>query len=269
LKPITFLSDYGREDEFAGVCRAVIERIAPGATVIDITHGIPGQDVRRGAFALAVALPFAPEGIHLAVVDPGVGTSRRPVAVAPGYSGHLLVGPDNGLLWPALERLGGAAAAVELSRSRFRLEPVSPTFHGRDVFAPVAAHLALGASLKEAGEPIEPDSLARIAERPAIVAGDHVAAHVAYCDRFGNAVLDLPGERLPEGLFSVGDRVEVEAGGEIHPAVFGRTFADAPAGGTLVYEDSSGYLAVAVNRGRAADALGVAADDQVTVRRER
>jgi S-adenosyl-L-methionine hydrolase (adenosine-forming) len=269
VKPVTFLSDYGYEDEFAGVCRAVIERIAPGATVIDITHGIPGQDVGRGAFALAAALPYAAEGIHLAVVDPGVGTSRRPVAVSAGDSERVLVGPDNGLLWSALERLGGPGEAVDLSGSPFRLEPVSPTFHGRDVFAPVAGRLALGASLAEAGEPIDPGSLARIAVRRAIVADDHVAAHVAYFDRFGNAVLDLPGERLPDDLFEAGDPVELEAGGESRQAVFGRTFADAPAGGALVYRDSTGYLAIAVNRGRAAEELGIARDDQVLVRRKR
>ena len=269
MKPITFLSDYGYEDEFAGVCRAVIERVAPGATVIDLTHGISAQDVRRGAFALAAALPFAAEGIHLAVIDPGVGTSRRPVAVSVGESERILVGPDNGLLWPALERLGGATAAADLSRSPFRLEPVSPTFHGRDVFAPVAAHLARGASLAEAGEPVEPGSLARIAERPAIVTDDHIAAHVAYIDRFGNAVLDLPGERLPDGLFSAGDPLELEAGGDFQPAVFGRTFADAPTGGALVYVDSTGYLAIAVNRGRAAEGLGIRADAQVMVRLRR
>jgi S-adenosyl-L-methionine hydrolase (adenosine-forming) len=269
LKPITFLSDYGYEDEFAGVCRAVIDRIAPGARVIDLGHGVPAQDVRRGAYALEAALPFAPEGVHVAVVDPGVGTSRRPIAVAVSGSGRILVGPDNGLLSPALELLGGAAGAVDLGRSRFRLEPVSPTFHGRDVFAPVAAHLALGASLADAGEPIDPSTLASLPGRETVVADDHVAAHVAYFDRFGNAVLDLRAERVPDDLFSLGEQVEVEAGGDFFPAVFGRTFADAPAGGTLVYADSSGYVAIAVNRGRVADALRLARDDQVLVRRPR
>jgi S-adenosyl-L-methionine hydrolase (adenosine-forming) len=267
LKPITFLSDYGYEDEFAGVCRAVIERIAPGSTVVDLGHGIPGQDVDRGAYALAAALPFAAEGIHLAVVDPGVGTSRRPVAVSVLGTERILVGPDNGLLSLALERLGGADVAVDLSRSPFTLKPVSPTFHGRDVFAPVAAHLAAGALLADAGDPIDPGSLARIPERRTVVADDHVAAHVAYFDRFGNAVLDLPSHRLPEGLLPPGGALEIEARGDFHQAVFGRTFADAAEGGTLVYRDSSGYLAIAVNRGRVADALGLDRDDQVLIRR--
>ena len=160
-RPITFLSDYGYEDEFAGVCRAVISQIAPGAPLIDLTHGIARQDIRQGAVALANALPSCPPGVHLAVVDPGVGSERRAVAVA-AAEGRFLVGPDNGLLSRALDRLGGALDAVELSRSPFRLEPVSATFHGRDLFAPVAAHLSLGARLEEAGESIDPASLATL-----------------------------------------------------------------------------------------------------------
>jgi S-adenosyl-L-methionine hydrolase (adenosine-forming) len=269
VKPVTFLSDYGYEDEFAGVCRAMIERIAPGVPVIELGHGVPPQDVRRGAYALEAALPYAPEGVHLAVVDPGVGTSRRPVAVTVEGSGRVLVGPDNGLLSRALDRLGGPAGAVDLARSPFRLEPVSATFHGRDIFAPVAARLALGATLEEAGEGIEPSTLARLPERGTIVADDHLAAHVAYFDRYGNAVLDLHAGGLPDGLFAAGDVVEIEVGGELHRAVFGRTFADVATGGALVYPDASGYVAIAVNRGRADRALGLARDDQVLVRRPR
>jgi len=226
---------------------------------------VPARDVRRGAFALAAALPYAPEGIHLAVVDPGVGTSRRPVAGAIADSDRVLVGPDNGLLSVALERFGGPAEAVDLSDSRFRLEPVSATFHGRDVFAPVAARLALGASLADAGEPIDPASLARIAERRAVVGDEHVAAHVANFDGFGNAVLDLPAEQVPEGLFWVGTPVVIGEGTETE-GVFGRTFADAPDGGALVYVDSTGNLAIAVNGGSAREALGFEVDQQVLIR---
>jgi S-adenosylmethionine hydrolase len=267
LRPVTFLSDYGYEDEFAGACRAVIEKIAPGTPLVDITHGIPPQDVSRGAFALAAALPFAPDGVHLAVVDPGVGTSRRPVAISVAGSARILVGPDNGLLWPALERLGEPGGAVDLSESPYRLEPVSATFHGRDIFAPVAAHLALGVPLAKAGEPIDPGSLATVPRRSVVVGHDHVAAHVAYFDRFGNAVLDLPRALLPEELFSPGQEVELEAGGESHRAAFGNAFADVAEGGIVVYVDGTDSLAIAVNRGRADEGLGLARDEQVTVRR--
>jgi len=158
-RPITFLSDYGYADEFAGVCRAVIARIAPEARVIDITHGLPRHAVRQGAVLLAHALPFAPAGVHLAIVDPGVGTERRPVAMRVGDEERILVGPDNGVLSLAVQGLGGAVEAVDLTASAHRLEPVTSTFHGRDLFAPVAAHLALGAALAEAGEPGEPPTL--------------------------------------------------------------------------------------------------------------
>ena len=266
MKPITLLTDYGYADEFAGVCRAVIERIAPGATVLDLTHGIPPRDVRRGAFALAAAVPYAPEAVHIAVVDPGVGTSRRPVAVAAAGSGHVLVGPDNGLLAPALSRLGGAGEAVDLSRSPHRHEPVSATFHGRDIFAPVAARLAAGAALAEAGDPIDPATLARIAEREVVVGSDHVAAHVAYFDHFGNALLDVEAARVPSALRATGARLLVEAGGERHEAVAGATFGDTSEGGLVVYENAIGRLAIAVNRGDARGVLGIGVDEQLLIR---
>ena len=178
-RPITFLSDYGYADEFAGVCRAVIARIAPESPVIDLTHGVAPRDVLGGALMLADALPHAPAGVHLAVVDPGVGSERRAIAVRVADEDRVLVGPDNGLLSPALEALGGAVEAVDLAASPFRLEPVSATFHGRDLFAPVAARLAGGATLAEAGESLAPDSLARLELPLARVEADRVVAEVA------------------------------------------------------------------------------------------
>ena len=269
MRPVTFLSDYGYDDEFAGVCRGVIAAIAPGAPIVDITHGIPAHDVARGAFALAAALPHGPEGVHLAVVDPGVGTSRRGVAVSAAGGAHVLVGPDNGLLWPALERLGGGERAFDLTGSPFCRVPVSATFHGRDVFAPVAAHLAAGADLEQAGEPIEVDSLARPAEARPVVDDHHVVARIAYVDGFGNAVLDLPGTLVPDELFAPGDEVEVEVGGQLHRARFARTFGEVAEGAPLVYVDGTESLAIAVNRGRAADLPGVERGEQVLVRRAR
>ena len=266
MKPITILTDYGYADEFAGVCRAVIEQIAPGATVIDLTHGIPPRDVRRGAFALAAAAPYAPSAVHVAVVDPGVGTSRRPLAVAAADGDQIFVGPDNGLLAPALDRMGGAADAVDLSDSPFRLEPVSATFHGRDIFSPVAARLAAGAALKEAGSPVDPASLARIAEREVIIGNDHVAAHVAYFDHFGNVLLDVEASRVPDDLRSTGARLVVEAGGDDHDAIAATTFGEADTGGLVVYENAIGRLAIAANRGSARESLGIDVDDQLLIR---
>ena len=170
----------------------MIARIAPDAAVIDLTHGVRPLAVAEGAALLARALPFTAPGVHLAVVDPGVGSDRRAVAVRAADADRVLVGPDNGLLVPALERLGGAVEGVEISDSGFRLEPVSATFHGRDLFAPVAAHIAAGAALEEAGEAIDPQTLARSTSvaQPAVEAG-RVTARVAYVDHFGNATLDI------------------------------------------------------------------------------
>jgi S-adenosyl-L-methionine hydrolase (adenosine-forming) len=265
-RPITFLSDYGTDDEFAGVCRAVIARIAPDATVIDLTHGVRRHAIREGATILANALPYAPPGVHLAVVDPGVGSPRRAVAVRAASEDRVLVGPDNGLLWPAIERLGGAAAAVDVSLSRLRLEPISATFHGRDIFAPVAAHLARGAPLSEAGLEIPVESLATLPASEPVIGPDRVLAHVVSVDRFGNAVLDLADHHLPGSGLRMGSPVAVETAGESHEAAFTLTFADVDAGELILYLDSYGSVALAVNRGSASAKLRVAPGDEVVLR---
>jgi S-adenosylmethionine hydrolase len=260
------LSDYGYEDEFAGVCRAVIARIAPDAQVIDITHGVPRHDVRQGSFALAKSIPFAPLGVHVAIVDPGVGGERRPVALQVRDEDRLLVGPDNGVLAPAAERFGGARAAVDLTTSPHRLEPISATFHGRDLFAPVAARLALGAPLTECGETIDPTTLSCLElPQPRIEQG-RVVAHVIGVDGFGNAMLDLGHDQLPLTFLRLGGLVQVDAGPARIRVPFGRTFADVAAGEGLLYEDSSRNLALAINRGNAAQRLGLAPDDEVVLR---
>ena len=265
-RPITFLSDYGYDDEFAGVCKAVIARIAPEARVVDLTHGIARHDIRQGAAVLANALPFAPPGVHLAVVDPEVGTERRAVAVRVADEDRVLVGPDNGLLWPAIERLGGPGEAADVSRSPFRLEPLSATFHGRDVFAPVAATLAQGATLHEVGTPLAPDALTTLESSRAQIEDRRTLAHVAYLDRYGNAVLDLGEERLPETGLRLGHPLVVESASGSAEAVFARTFADVGAGRLLLYVDSYGSLALAVNRGSAAAELRLVPGDEVVLR---
>jgi S-adenosylmethionine hydrolase len=265
-RPITFLSDFGIADEFAGVCRAVIARIAPEVTVIDLTHGVPRHDVEQAAATLANALPYAPPGIHLAVVDPGVGTERRAVAVRVAAEDRILVGPDNGLFYLAIERLGGAVEAADVSRSPVRLEPVSATFHGRDVFAPVAAHLALGMSLAAIGERLDPEELVSL-DRPAPrVERGELAAAVAHVDGFGNATLIASAEDATEAGLAPGERLTVEAGGAGHDAVYALTFGEVEEGELVLYLNSSAGLALAVNRASAADRLGLAARDEVVLR---
>jgi S-adenosyl-L-methionine hydrolase (adenosine-forming) len=264
-RPITFLSDYGYADEFAGVCRAVIAEIAPDARMIDITHGLPRHAVRHGAVLLAHSVPFAPAGVHLAVVDPGVGGERRPVAIRVAEEERILVGPDNGVLSLATQRLGGALQAVDLTTSTHRLEPVTSTFHGRDLFAPVAANLALGSALDEAGEAVDPATLTQVELPEPRIYPDRVVAHVVYVDGFGNVALNLDHELLAATFLKLGERVAVAAGRAKITVPFGRTFSDVGPGQGIVYEDASRSLALAVNRESAAELLGLAPDDEVVL----
>jgi S-adenosylmethionine hydrolase len=248
--PITFLSDYGLRDEFVGVVHAVIAHECRDARVTDISHGVPRQSVIAGALMLARALPYATPGVHLAVVDPEVGARRRAVALRTAEEDRLLVGPDNGLLIPAAERFGGVSEAVEISLSTWRLEPVSATFHGRDLFAPVAARLAGGEALADAGTPLDPAELVALElPRPRLQDGALVA-HVMVVDGFGNVQLDAAPEDLGGRL---GHEIEV---GDGRSARYLRTFADAEPGELLLYEDAAGMLALAVNGCEATAELG-------------
>ncbi|MEA2291738.1 MAG: hypothetical protein QOF17_758 [Solirubrobacteraceae bacterium] len=260
-RPVTLLSDYGLADEFVGVVHAVIARLCPDARVIDLGHGVPRQDVLAGALMLARALPYAPPGVHLAVVDPEVGARRRAVALRTAEEDRLLVGPDNGLLVPAADRFGGIVQAVEISASPWRLEPVSATFHGRDLFAPVAARLAGGAELAEAGPPLEPDELVRLDLPTARVEDGALVVAVTGTDGFGNVVLaGTHGDLAAAGL-TLGRAVAARAGGRRVRGVVARTFADVARGELLLYEDAGGALALAVNGGDAAALLGVRGGD--------
>ena len=194
-----------------------------------MTHGIRRYDVRHGAIVLRNTLPYLPVGVHVAVVDPQVGTERRAVALRTG-DGRMLVGPDNGLLSLAWERSGGVALAVDVTRSPHRLEPVSATFHGRDVFAPVAAHLAAGAELADAGDPLEPEELERLELPAPREDGGALVAHALVCDRFGNVSLDVDHERLQGSGLRLGGEVEVEVGGRRRIATYAHTFADVAPG---------------------------------------
>ena len=265
-RPITFLSDYGTTDELAGVCRAVIARIAPGAPVIDISHGIRRHDVGHGAAVLASAVGYAPAGVHLAVVDPGVGTPRRPVAVAAAEDERFFVGPDNGLLTPALDRFGGPVEAVDVAATPVRLEPVSATFHGRDLFAPVAAHLALGEPLAGLGEAIDPATLERIDRAgPDVDPGVSLEAEVGHVDAFGNLSLIARAADAEDAGFGVGDRLRVRGPRRSDEAVYALTFSDAEPGDMVLFVDSASSLALAVNRGDAARQLDLAPGDRVVL----
>ncbi|MGQ0670810.1 MAG: SAM hydrolase/SAM-dependent halogenase family protein [Actinomycetota bacterium] len=258
-RPIVFLSDYGLTDGFVGICHGVIARAAPDVRVIDLTHAVPRHDVLRGALTLAGAARFMPErAVYLAVVDPGVGSARRSIAVETASGAHL-VGPDNGLLSIAWGELGGETGAVEISSDRILLEPVSRTFHGRDVFAPAAAHLAHGSSLPELGPSIPTGELRRVALPPARVRGGRVDCAAVGLDRFGNVRLNIgPGDLATAGLalsFRLGP----------HALSVVDAFADSPEGEPAAIVDSDGFVTLFVNRGSAAERLGIRAGDRLTL----
>jgi S-adenosylmethionine hydrolase len=262
---VTLLTDYGRDDDFVGVCHGVIRTINPDAQIVDITHGVRRYAVRQGALVLRNTLPYTPVGVHVAIVDPQVGTERRAVALRTA-DGRVLIGPDNGLLSLAWERCGGVELAVDVSRSPHRLEPVSATFHGRDIFAPVAAHLALGAALEDAGDPLDPSDLA-IVELPQPRFEDGaVVAHALVIDRFGNAALNVGHEDMAGTEITLGGTVELEVADERYLATYAQTFADVSPGELIVYEDAYRTLAVAINRGDAAATLALRPDAEVRLR---
>ena len=267
-RPIVFLSDYGLEDEFVGICHAVMARISPASPVIDLTHAIPPQDVLRGALVLGRSIRYLPtDAVLLAVVDPGVGSPRRPLALETSQGGQLLVGPDNGVCSIAWAERGGVARAVEVRDPKVVLEPVSATFHGRDIFAPAAAHLAAGLSLSELGPEVDPSSLVEVQPPvPAVEAG-RIDAEVLGVDRFGNVQLSAGPEHL--GRADLAGEVRLEAVTRAGPTVVRRAsaFADVTEGDFGLIVDSSGRLAIVLNRGNAAETLGLVPGDSLTIRR--
>jgi hypothetical protein len=263
---ITFLTDFGLEDDFVGTCHGVMKRIASEVEIIDVTHGIEPQNVLQGALVLANTLPYLPEGVHLAVVDPGVGSDRRALVLR-GGGGRLYVGPDNGLLIPAAERLGGIEAAHEITNREYALERVSATFHGRDIFSPAAAHLALGLDPAELGARLEPDALVRLEVPKPDVSERRIRATCLYVDRFGNMQLNLNRGHLARFGVEPGTQVEIEHQSDRYYATAARTFADARAGEVILYEDAYENVAIAITGGNAAQTFNVSPGADLRIRR--
>jgi S-adenosyl-L-methionine hydrolase (adenosine-forming) len=250
---VAFLTDFGLQDDFVGTCHGVIKQIAPDAQIIDVSHGIPPQAVLQGALVLSNTLPYMPIGIHLAVVDPGVGGVRRPLVLRDREGRHF-VGPDNGLLVPAAER-AGIEAARELANPDYALRTISRTFHGRDLFAPAAAHLAAGVSLDELGPPLDPEALVRLDLPVADVSEAGIVATMLYVDSFGNVALNVTREDLEAIGVVPGTRVELELNGQRYFAIATRAFADARPGDVILYEDSYDNMSIAISNGSAAAML--------------
>ena len=264
---ISFLSDYGLADEFVGVVKAVVRSIAPAVTVIDITHEIPAHDVRAGALTLARTVQYLPPGVVLAVVDPGVGTDRRAVAVEVGPStggeepAGVLVGPDNGLLAAAVAMAGGARQAVALTNADYQLPAPGATFSGRDVFAPAAAHLCNGVALAELGDPVDPLSLLPGTLPLSRMEEGRVVGQVLWVDRFGNAQLNVD----PDEVAELGERLSLRHGEDVRTVSRAAAYADLKPGQVGLVVDSYGLLSVALDRRSAADELRLVPGDEVTL----
>jgi hypothetical protein len=260
---VSFLSDYGLTDEFVGVCKAVVLRAAPAARIIDVTHGIPPFDVRAGALALARSAQYLPPGVVLAVVDPGVGTDRRAVAVEveTGY----LVGPDNGLLAPAVAMLGGAAKVVSLTNSEYQLEAPGATFAGRDIFAPAAGYLAAGTPIDLLGERVDPMSLVPGMVPLSTDEGGRAAGEVLWVARYGNAQLNIdPGDLAALGV-RPGGTMEVRCGEDRRTGRWVSSYAEAKPLELAVVVDSYGLVSLTLDRRPAAEELGLRAGSAVTL----
>jgi S-adenosylmethionine hydrolase len=251
MKPIiTFLTDFGLEDEWVGTCHGVILKILPEAEIIDVTHQIPSFDIRKGAFVLVSSLPFMPQGVHLAVVDPGVGTERRAIIVETGR-GDFLVGPDNGLLVPAVQRLGEVRRVVQISNDEYFLKPVSSTFHARDVFSPVSAYLAKGIEMTSFGPLLDPTTLVSAPWSPAVVKENEVEADIIDIDKFGTLRLNSLASDVGKIGISRGDWVRIKWGSRHRDVPMVETFTAVESGKPMLLVDSSGYVSIAVSLGRA------------------
>ena len=251
---VTFLSDYGLEDEFVGVCHGVMLRIAPWLKVVHLHHYILRHDIRHGSIVLQQSVGYLPDAVHLAVVDPSVGSNRRAVAVRCS-SGAVFVGPDNGLLMPAVDECGGAEDAYEITDDRYVLSPVSRTFQGRDLFAPAAAHIASGVEPSELGPSVEPSTLVRLEVPEAWIHDDHVHAEVLQVDRFGNLQLNLVHGVLEKLGLTPPARAEVRMEGHRLSVPLCKTFSDVEEGEFVLMEDSYRHVSLAINNGDAAQRL--------------
>ncbi|MEU4834467.1 SAM-dependent chlorinase/fluorinase [Streptosporangium sp. NPDC023615] len=252
---ISLLSDYGLEDGYIAACHGVIVGISPESRIIDVCHLVPSGDVRRGAAILAQTIAYLPAGVHVAVVDPGVGGSRRAVAVEAGE--HVFLGPDNGLLSWAVSASGGARAAYELSNEDLFLAPVSPTFHGRDLFAPVAAHLAIGRRPAELGQEIPLNRLVSLPAPTSTVREGYAEGEVLSIDRYGNAQLSIGSGDLVSLGIAPGDTLAVWLGRRRLAVPFKETFTAVPPGEVVAFVDSAGLVALGVNAGDASQRLGL------------
>jgi S-adenosylmethionine hydrolase len=262
--PISFLSDFGQVDEFVGVVHGVIAKLAPEARVIDISHGVARGNVRAGALALTRSIQYLPEGVCLAVVDPGVGSGRRAIAAETPWG--YFVGPDNGLLSPAVAMVGGATSVVSIENPEVMIPSPGETFHGRDVFAPAAALLSAGeAAIEDLGPAVPGEEVVPLLLPLAQVEGSTVNGKAWWVDTFGNVQTNISPEDLAIAGIAPGKTITVKIGSTIHSLLWATSYSEVEEGKGLVHVDSAGLLALAVRDGNAAETFGVTEGGVVTM----
>jgi S-adenosyl-L-methionine hydrolase (adenosine-forming) len=258
---VSMLTDYGLVDEFVGVVKAVIRDIAPHAQTIDLTHNIRPFDVRAGSLALARCISYVPAGVILAVVDPGVGGSRKSIAIEVADGEGVFVGPDNGLLAPAVAMAGGAGRAVVLTNEEYQLQSHGATFAGRDIFAPVVGHICNGVDLAELGDLIDAEALLPGMVPLSRIEPEGLVGEVLWVDHFGNCQLNIG----PDEIADWGAQVEIVFGESKRVAQRQHTFADVATGAVGLVVDSQGMLALVLDQRSASAELGIGPGDQVTL----
>ncbi|HUR76549.1 MAG TPA: SAM-dependent chlorinase/fluorinase [Acidimicrobiales bacterium] len=259
---VSFLSDFGNQDEFVGVVKSVIRSIAPAATVVDLTHEIAAHDTRAGALALARAVPYVASGVVLAVVDPGVGSDRRAVAIEVAGGEGVFVGPDNGLMAAAVALTGGAERCVELSNPEYHLDAAGGTFAGRDIFGSVTGHLCLGVDLEEFGERIDPVTLIPGMLPISREEDGAIVAEVLWIDRYGNVQLNVDGDELD----SLGEPVSITFRDQQRVVRRATAYATVKPGDVGIVIDAYGLASLCADRSSAAEALKMRSGDTVTLR---
>lgn len=260
---VSFLSDFGNDDEFVGVVHGVIAKLAPDVTTLDVTHSVPRGDIRAGALALTRAVQYLPEGVILAVVDPGVGTARRAIAARTPVG--VFVGPDNGVLSPAVAMVGGADRIVSIENPEMRIPSSGETFHGRDVFAPAAALIAAGeASLDDCGPDVAPDEVTPLLLPLPEIEPGRITATAWWIDRFGNTQTNVSPEDMELAGISAEATVTVRIGSTEYEIPWVAAYGEVDEGDVLLHVDGSGLLALAVRSGSAAEVLRLAEGQPVT-----
>lgn len=263
---VTMLTDYGLDDEYVAVCHGVVYSLAPHVRILDVCHLVPPYSVRSAALMLMRAVQYLPPAVHLAIVDPGVGTERRAIAVEAEKA--VFIGPDNGILSPAAQMMGGALRAVEITNEEFRLpQRGGLTFAGRDIFAPAAAALAGSASIEDLGPEVPLETLVPMIVPLPRIEADRIDGEVLWIDRFGNCEVNVSPEELSRIGATVGEDVKIAIAGSEMTARWARAFGEVEAGALAILEDHYGLLSLAVSEGNAAAKLGLEEGVAVTLRR--